>query len=159
MRDSVLVLSRGTGGGDLQIRGHPDELSDRISVHLREDAMTMNLGRLLRDAEVEPYLFVQLAADEMRHDLAFPRRQLAVSIAEALHMLAVFSRFRIAKDRSGHRLQQDVPVTSFGQEIDCAALHGLDRVSDIGMPAYKNDGERVFTVDQKTLDVQTAHSG
>ena len=46
-----------------KISGHPHEIGNRIRLHLLEDAMPMDLGRLLGYPEVEADLLVQLPAD------------------------------------------------------------------------------------------------
>jgi hypothetical protein len=52
-----------------------------VGLHLFEDPMAVNFRRLLGDSEIEPNLFVQLAADEMSQHFPFARAETSVPIA------------------------------------------------------------------------------
>ena len=80
--------------------------------------MTMDLGRLLGDPEIEPDLLVQLTADQMGEDLLFPYGEPLVSCAKLLEPPALLP-FRITADqRPGNRIQQLVAVGCLGEKID-----------------------------------------
>src|SRR5262245_17385390 len=59
---------------DVEIAGKPHQIGNRVRFHLLQDLMTVELDGSLRDSEIVPNLFVQLAADEMSENLSLPSR-------------------------------------------------------------------------------------
>jgi hypothetical protein len=68
-RTTGRYVSAFRGRCEAESRGHVHEVGERASFHFAHHLASVSLHRDLADAELEPDLFIQQAADNQRHDL------------------------------------------------------------------------------------------
>ena len=115
------------------------ELGKRAGLHLSHHLSSMRLHGDLADFKLAAYLFVQHAGDYQRHDLPFARGERGVAILKHPHFRLLTERHATALNGIPDGAQQRVVTEWFGQELDRAGFHCLDRRRHITVTGDKDN--------------------
>src|SRR5690349_15087909 len=111
---SSLVLPDRTHRRDAQIVCHARQLDDRGRAHFLEHPVTMDLGGLQRDAEIEADLLIELAADQVREHFALAAAQEAVTPFELTTAGGGAAKPVAVRQRARHGIEQLGAVGGLG---------------------------------------------
>src|SRR5437899_1275178 len=133
------LVSRVCDGWNVERRGQPDQICERIGVQLPHHLTSVCFHSDLADAEFGCHLFVQQTGNDQSHDLSLADTECQVTFAKSLSFCFLMTRRLTALDGLPDGIQQHVVAEWFGQELHCSGLHRPDGGWHVPMTCDEDD--------------------
>ena len=117
----------------------------------------MHLDRDLGYTDFGGYLFVQKTPGYLRHYLLLARRQCVELCPQFGYGLLACVIGAGPFKRDLYSVEKILVAKGFGQEFNCAGLHGLNRHGDVAMTGDENNRNLDLGPRQFRLEVEAAH--
>jgi hypothetical protein len=119
--------------------------------HSFHNAVPVNLDRVLTDSKLGSSLLVELARDDVRHDLALSHRELLNSATYFTQLGLSGSEGSITIERFADGVQQILVTKGFRKEIDRPRFHRLHGHRDVAVGRDVDNRDRALHAIQLTL--------
>src|SRR5262245_7193972 len=135
------------------------EIGEGIGHHFSHHPTTVRLHGDLADAKLKTDLFVQHAADDQPHHLAFAPAEQGVVVPEPPYLRGTIKDDPATLQSLTNGAQQRVATEWLCQELESARLHGPDRCWNIAV-ARDEDDRHVRSIDgDLLLQVEATEAG
>src|SRR5262245_13250836 len=97
---------------------HPDQVCERLGLHLLHDLASMSLNRDLASSQFGTHLLVQPAGHDQLHDLPLASSKRRIAFPERLELGRPSEGYSAVLDCASDRLEQHVDIERLGEEFD-----------------------------------------